>query len=164
MHHGENFIITDKRQRTSTFSRARRNVDKVMTAVNHTGITATQVSSTILVSAFPSTITGIRWDLAFDQTAGTGASHMNWAIVLVKEGENADTMVRTDDTTFYQPESNCLVYGFQIIRNGTTTGHASGSTKTMRKVMIGDEILFLFAGSTTNHASVVGVIQLFQKM
>lgn len=164
MHHAENFIITDKRQRTATFSRARRNVDKVMIVVSHQGQNATQVTTTILTSTFPSTVTGIRWDLTFDQEAGTGASEMDWAIVLVKEGQGPDTMQSANAAIFYEPEQNCLVFGHSTVRNQLQTNHETGTTKTMRKMMVGDRIVFIFAGTATNTSSVHGIIQLFQKM
>ncbi len=167
MHHGESFIINDKRQRTATFSRAKRAIDKVQIAINLNGVTATQVNTTIVDATFPSTITGIRWDLSFAQSAGTGVCEFSWAIVIVKEGNIADNMVLTHAAQFYTPEQNCLVYGTELIVNGPTHGmtkHASGTTKTMRKLMIGDRILFLFRGVATDTAGCVGVIQCFQKM
>lgn len=161
------FVITDKRQRTATFSRAKRSIDKVMISVSHGGIDGTQVQTQLISATFPCTVTGIRWNLAFTQSAGTGQSEATWAIVLVKEGQTADAMVRTNGVQFYNPEQNCLVFGTELIHNGLTHGitkKAEGTTKTMRKLMIGDDILFIFRGTTTDTAGVEGVIQFFCKV
>jgi len=161
------FVITDKRQRTATFSRAKRAIDKVQIAIDHAAISGTQVQTLLINATFPCTITGLRWDLSFRQTAGTDLCEISWAIVLVKEGQSADTMIRTNGVAFYNPEQNCLVFGTQYIFNGNTLGmtkHADGATKTMRKLMVGDQLVFIFRGTTTDHAGVMGVIQFFCKV
>ncbi len=167
MHHAESFIINDKRQRTATFARAKRSIDKVLIAISHDAMDATQVQTTIVTATFPNTVTGLRWDLSFSQDGGTGLCEIVWAIVLAKEGNVADTMIKTNGVQFYEPEQNCLVFGTERIRDGVTQGQTkktSGMTKTMRKMMLGDRIIFIIQGVATNTGSVQGVIQLFQKM
>ena len=166
-HHAESFIINDKRQRVSTFSRVKRSIDKVQISVDLATVNGTQQGTTILTSAFPATVTSIRWDLAFFQDTGTSICEINWAIVLIKDGESADTMVKADGLAFYQPKQNCLVYGVDVIVNGLTFGmskHTSGTTKTMRKMIIEDEIIFIARGIAVDSFRVFSVIQLFQKL
>ncbi len=162
--HAESFIIEDKRQRTSTFARARRNTNKEIIAVFDNFQDSTPSQLELNLCTFPYTLTGLRWSLSVAQDAGTGTAVFNWAIVIVPDGETADSMVRTTGATFYRPEKNCLVFGNGMIENNTETKDFTGTTKTMRKMMTGDSLVFTFAGITTQTTEVRGIIQFFQKM
>jgi len=166
MHYGGPFEETSKRSRTITYSKSKRAIDKQIIVVNLANVDATQLNTAIFTSTFPGTITGIRWDLAFDQAGGTGRCFYTWAIVLLKDGQALDTLTTTNGDELYQPEQNCLVFGHGIIQNGINLGQTNqvaGSTKTMRKVMIGDNLAFLIKGATTNTVSVLGAVQFFIK-
>jgi len=163
-HHAENFFITDKRQRTATFSRAKRSINKEIISFAATGVDATQEQTVLNTVTFPNTLTGLRWDFAASQDAGTGDATFNWAIIIVRDGELADTMSRTDAAQFYRPETLCLVWGFGMIDNHSIPAHISGSTKTMRKMMTGDSLRIIYVGSTTNTIRFTGAVQFFQKM
>ncbi len=162
--HAEDFVITDKRQRTATFSRARRAINKEIIFVNALTVNATQESTLINSSVFPNTLTGLRWNFSVAQDGGTGVCFYTWAIVILKESEGTRTMQRADAAEFYQPEVNCLVWGTGIIDNNSRPDHIEGTTKTMRKMMVGDRVVMIYVGSTTNTASFVGAVQMFQKM
>ncbi len=72
-------------------------------------------------------------------------------------------MAISDAAAFYEPEQNCLVYGTSFIDNNTAHTHAAGSTKTMRKMMGGDELIFIAKGTATNTSAMISVIQFFCK-
>ncbi len=163
MYHGGPFEETSKRSRTITYSKAKRAIDKQIICVSHGAVDGTQQNTAIFTATFPGTITGIRWDLTFDQAAGTGLALSVWAIVLLKDGQALDTLSLTNGAEVYQPEQNCLVWGYQNIKNQLWGQHASGSTKTMRKVMIGDNLAFLIRGQATNTTTVLGAVQFFIK-
>ncbi len=158
------FHAGEKRARVTTSGfHTKRPINKSIIAVQQAGNDATDTTSTLFTTTFPCTITGLRWDLAFTQDAGTGTAFIHWAIVLVRAGVTGDTLSITDGATFFDPETNCLVFGSFTIDNNTQTKHAAGSTKTMRKMQGGDILAFVAKGSATNTSRVDGVIQFFCK-
>ena len=153
-----------KRQRTSSFTRTPRPVDKALISVSKSSVGATQVSTTLVNVSFPCTIMGIRWSIATDRSAGTGTSNTRWAIVKVEDGDSANNMVLTDASSFYQPEQNVLAYGVGAMEDeGPDSIMFEGTTKTMRKMKVGDSIAFIVVGVATNTHNCNGVIQLFCK-
>jgi len=152
-----------KRRRTSSRA-APRPIDKSLVAVDKT-VSNSQLETDIIVSTFPCTATGIRWDMHAIQNAGTGEiSCLRWAIVLVEDGSSADIMNSADGANFYQPEQNVLAFGIVQMDNNPPEGvHISGSTKTMRKLKIGDSIKFICLGVSTNTTRLIGVVQIFCK-
>ncbi len=153
-----------KRART-TVARARRPIDKDLIVVQKT-ITAAQQTTTLKTTTFPCTVVGIRWELMATCIVA-GQSTLTWAIVLVKDGEAANTMSITDAATFYAPEQNVLAFGVANFA-GTTIGDVTpatwqGSTKTMRKLMGGDVLQLLVDGTFATQGSFLGVIQFFCK-
>ncbi len=152
-----------KRGRTASGFHTKRPINKSLIAVQQAGNTATDKSSTLFTTTFPCTITGLRWDLSFSQDGGAGLAFIHWAIILVRAGVTQDTLSITDGSSFFDPESNCLVFGSFTIENSTETKHAFGSTKTMRKLQGGDLLIFVAKGSATNTSRVDGIIQFFCK-
>ncbi len=154
-----------KRARTQV-ARARRPIDKDLIAVSKT-ISAAQQTTTLKTTTFPCTVVGIRWEFSATSIVAAQAQ-LTWAIVLVKDGDAANTMSTTDAATFYSPEQNVLAYG---VGNwpGTTVGDGSlsiqwsGNTKTMRKLMGGDVLQLLVDGNNATQGSFLGVIQFFCK-
>ena len=157
------YETTDKRQRTVTYSSAKRPIDKVMTIVAQSGVDSTDVTTTVYTCTYPCTMTGLRWNLAFAQSAGTVWCHFVWAIIYLREGETIDGLSFGDGLTFYKPESSVLTYGYNTIFNHTQTKLMEGTTKTMRKMQVGDSIQFLMRGITTETSEVRGCVQLFVK-
>ncbi len=156
------FTVSDKRQRVVTVARASRPIDKTITTIQQF-LNATQDQTVITNPTFPSTMTGLRWNLTFSQSAGTSLAQYQWAIVFLAQDETIDTLAFGDNLRFYTPEKNCLVWGYGTIFNMTQTNHVDGSTKTMRKLMVGDRIIFIALGIATNTVQVDGAVQLFLK-
>ncbi len=159
------FTTSDKRQRVTTFSRPRRNVNKEIIVIRKSSIQATQLVTNLVIATFPFTFTGLRWNFAVHQNAGTGEGLFSWCIAYVPDGETIDVMSRTDASGFYTPEQNCLVWGFGVIDNNSNGLLIEGTTKTMRKMMTGDALIFAILGTgATNVLDLTGAIQFFQKM
>ena len=142
---------------------SRRPVDKQLVVVNKSNVDATQVNTTLVTVTFPCTIVGIRWDLSVFQQAGTGNTLCAWCINVLRDGGTQKVMSLTDGATFFAPESDCLAYGTGGIDNNITGLHYNGSTKTMRKMMGGDKLIFSALGIATNTSTFIGTIQFFCK-
>ncbi len=142
----------------------KRPIDKNLVFVAKSAVDATQVSTTLITATFPCTITGLRWQIATDRAAGTGAASFYWAIILVKDGNSANAIAISDGATFYEPEQNVLAFGLGVLEDeGPDSMLAVGSTKTMRKLMGGDTIVFIVRGVATNTTNLDAIIQFFCK-
>ncbi len=141
----------------------KRPVDKIMISANKTTVDGTQVATVLLLVTFPCTIVGLRWNGVVRQDAGTGPAFHNWAIVVLRQGVTVSTMASGDGNTFFTPESNCLVLGVGSIDNNVESQQYEGSTKTMRKMQGGDQLLFICSGSATNTSAFNFVVQFFCK-
>ena len=96
-------------------------------------------------------------------TAGN-ISNFVWAIVLVRDGNTANSMTITNGSSFYKPEQNVLAFGVGPSgKDDSTPTVVYGNTKTMRKLLIGDTIVFLAKRQNTETTSYRGIIQLFCK-
>ncbi len=144
---------------------SRRPVDKALINVLKNGVTATQVSTQLVSATFPCTIVGLRWDLSFATDAGTSQGDYQWAIIILRDGVTVSTMNSSDAGTLYAPEQDVMAFG-----RGLTLGsgigsvaHYMGDTKTMRKLMGGDKLLFIMLGEATNTQACRGCIQFFCK-
>jgi len=142
----------------------KRPIDKILVNVSQS-TDATQVSTTLLTATFPCTVVGLRWDITVLTDAGTGRGVYSWVIVIVRDGVTASQMSHTDGGTIYAPEQDVMAFGKGVNQiTGLTDGHQyNGSTKTMRKLMGGDKLLFLAKGEATDTQSFVGGIQFFCK-
>ncbi len=155
---------SNKRARTGfTGGGHKRPINKSLIAVQQTGNNATDTSTQLFATTFPCTITGLRWSLAFTQDAGTATAFYHWAIIVVRAGVTQDTLSITDGASFFDPETNCLVFGAGTIDNNVESQIATGDTKTMRKMQGGDALVFVAKGSATNTTRVDGMIQFFCK-
>lgn len=141
----------------------KRPIDKALINVIKATIDATQVSTTLATASNACTITGIRWMIAHAQDAGTGLCSLQWALVIVRDGNSANTINQSDAGSFYDPEQNCLVFAQSIIDNNTETKIFEGNTKTMRKMLIGDKLVFIAKGAATNTSTIRGTVQFFCK-
>ena len=122
---------------------------------------ATQSNTTLVTSVFPATVTGLRWDLNWTQAAGTGHCEFTWVIVVVREGTTVDSITPSNGSTLYQPEQNVMSWGTGAIDNHQSTIQRVGATKTMRKLQLGDSLVFAAVGVATNTYAVRGGIQFF---
>lgn len=153
-----------KRRRTesSGFHSAKRPIDKNIVVIN-TQADTTQVAVTLITATFPCTATGIRWEIGALNTNAL-ANTLWWAIVLIKDGSSVPVLSTGNASQFFQPEQNCLSFGhssMDLVALSNTT-NSSGSTKTMRKLMGGDKLVFL-AKAGRSDIEVTGQIQIFCK-
>jgi len=153
-----------KRQRTgvSSFVTPKRPIDKGLVNVIH-GISTTQAETTLITATFPCTVTGLRWEIG--AIGGPQSTSVRWAIIIVRDGNSANTIGASDGSDLYAPEQDVMAFGVQWCPdtdNGNSNIHWTGSTKSMRKLMGGDKIIFVTKGSFSN-GTVNGCVQLFCK-
>ncbi len=150
----------------SAHPRSIRPVDKLIKSIVKTAIDATQQAIILMTVTFPCTIVGLRWDLSAGTTAGTASSDFSWAIVKVTDGDTANALTITDASTLYAPEQMVMVWGQGQLPPFDKSANQViwlGETKTMRKMMGGDQLQFICKGEATNVSRVVGGIQFFCK-
>ncbi len=137
-------------------------------------ISGAQSEKTLTLATFPCTLTGLRWDLStpLSSTDTTTFHYMNWAIVIVKQGNDANDLLtaeQTEPAILYEPEQNVLATGMMtpgLAGSSNTGGTFRGSTKTMRKLQQGDRIVIIFrlgGGTDLNELQFGGTIQFFCK-
>ncbi len=160
--------IGNKRQRTgvNTFVVSqKRPIDKGLVVVS-SAVSSTQQETVLITATFPCTATGLRWDMSFYGDT-TGANNGFWCIAIVRDGNAAATISLTDGAQLYQPEQDVLAFGsfhFSDLDGGTGSAQQdiSGSTKSMRKLMGGDKLVFVHK-STNIRGTVSGCVQIFCK-
>ncbi len=148
-------------------ARVARPIDKELKVANQ--LSTTSVTSTVLkTTTFPGTVVGLRWNLAIVNALSTGNSLTHWAVVVIPDGEAANTPSTSDGADFYTPEQNVLAFG--VTRTSDTDGgvgpltvHVEGTTKTMRKLKQGDVLAFISLCGSVNGAQIDGVLQFFFK-
>jgi len=142
----------------------KRPIDKSLKTVSKTFASAGKQSTVLTTVTFPCTITGLRWELT--ATPGPVSAYLNWAIVVVRDGNSVNDLATSDGSTFYEPEQDVLTFGTSLIfENDTNVGGVirwEGSTKSMRKMMGGDQLVFVVQ-STQVGILTAGVIQYFCK-
>ena len=155
-----------KRRRTSSGFSTKRPIDKQLISLNVDGLTATENETTLLTPPSACTVVGLRWDMSVHADAGVSGTLGNfaWAIVKVDDGNAANGLTLSSGSSFYTPEQDVLAFGQapQVSTAGPPQ-HISGNTKTMRKMRLGDTIIFVAKGQATNTTSIRGVVQLFCK-
>jgi len=157
-----------KRARTTatTSRRAKRPIDKKLVNVQLNTLDSTQQEVDIYPSAnFPGTITGLRWTLMVQRTAGAAAfGQYAWAIIVVPAGTNASQLSLTSGSSMYDPEQMVLAFGRGLSGDALEEPVMfEGSTKSMRKLKAGDKLVFIAKGVATNVHFVAGAIQFFYK-
>lgn len=160
-----------KRRRTSTgfvpvVNMGKRPIDKQLVVIKKDGLAGSQVSTVLSTATFPCTITGLRWGLDATQDAGaSGTAELHWAIVVVRDGNSASTLTTSDAGSLYQPEQDVLAFGTSVCHNSFDyqIQRWEGSTKTMRKMMGGDQLVFVAIGQATQTHALRGVVQFFCK-
>lgn len=87
---------------------------------------------------------------------------MFWALILVKDGNIVSTMSTSDAASFYEPEQNVLAFGVSDI--GVLDQVTwNDKTKTMRKVMAGDQVQLIAISDSAANTRLKGVVQFFCK-
>ena len=163
-----------KRRRTfAGRGHAPRPIDKQLTFINLNDVNATAQRTVLFSAPTACTILGIRWSLMFEGDAGSVGEHHDyrWIIVVVKDGDgNENNMSTTDASDFYTPEQNVLAFGVGTDNSSATSATGmqgpitqTGKTKSMRKFLVGDRLLFAVEGIATETIRVRGVIQTFCK-
>lgn len=150
--------------------RSKRPIDKKLVIINLGNIVAAQQTVYLIqTAAFPGTITGIRWNLTLSRTTfGAGTySACNWVIVVVPAGTAISTTQIGAGSSLYDPEQNVLAFGcYASIQSAYVSNcqkHFEGSTKSMRKLKNGDNLLFAIAGTAIESHAIFGTIQWFYK-
>ncbi len=141
----------------------KRPIDKAIVFINKNAIDATQVSTVLFTATFPCTVVGLRWNINASQDAGTAFCAGAWCIIIAREGITVNTIARTDGATLFAPEQDVLTWGQWGIDNNTQTKDDIGSTKTMRKLMGGDRLIWIGKGVATETTHINGVVQFFCK-
>ena len=128
----------------------------------------TSVTATVLkTTTFPCTIVGLRWNFGASSIT-TNDTLLQWAIVLVQDGDSVNTPAQSDGADFYTPEQNVLAFGVIRLEASNSTGGSitwnwEGATKTMRKMKQGDVLNFITLSDTANSIVCDGVVQFFCK-
>lgn len=167
------FIMSSRRKRPRlgpggpSMVRARRPIDKELKTVLQS-ITNSATTTTLKTVTFPGTVVGLRWNLSFVNIITTTDPVVAWAIVLIQDGESANTPSLSDGADFYTPEQNVLAHGITFLADkDATTGPSvvnfEGSTRAMRKMKQGDVLQLVGMGNTANCATLMGVVQFFFK-
>ena len=99
----------------------------------------------------------------FNQGAGTGVCIFQWAIVYAAEAQAIDTLSLTNGASLYDPEQDVLTWGISSINNNTETKQYNGTTKSMRKLKVGDRLVIVTRGIATNTTDLLGGVQFFCK-
>ena len=144
-------------------NRVQRPIDKRLVFIGLNAVNATQQATNLLVTTFPGTIVGLRWTFAADQDGGSGSAIYSWAIVVIRDGNNATIMGASNGADFYTPEQDVLAFGHGINNNNLHQQVFDGSTKTMRKMLGGDVMAFIVRGVATNTTCISGIVQFFLK-
>ncbi len=145
---------------------SRRPIDKALINVVHVTVGASLQNTDLVSATFPCTVVGLRWNISVASDASTSISSHAWAIVILRDGGTLGTMAVGNGATLYAPEQDVMVWGRG--QAAAADGKAQpvmyiGDTKTMRKLMGGDKLVFLCFGEATNTSAIEGCIQFFCK-
>jgi len=157
-----------KRRRVAAPRRAaRRAVDKELKNITITNAGTTQRSTVLKTTTFPCTVAGLRWSISLQNALTTDSEHMYWAIVVVHDGESVNAPSTSDTGDFYTPEQNVLAFGIisadDADAGGRITTMTAGTSKTMRKLKQGDQLIFTSLGINGTAGIVRGIVQFFCK-
>ncbi len=145
---------------------SRRPTDKELIYVSQTATTANTLT-TLKTATFPCTVVGLRWDMAIRCIISTASATVNWIIVLVHDGNAANTISQSNGADMYTPENDVMAFGTADVNDNDAVGpisvHVQGQTKTMRKMQQGDVLQFITISTVANAATVRGVVQFFCK-
>lgn len=145
---------------------SRRPTAKELIFVAQTATTS-NVETTLKTTTFPCTIVGLRWSIGFTSTTANDHT-VNWIIVIVKDGNSANTISQGNGADMYTPEQNVMAFGTVNLMSNAETGgnmnaNVQGSTKTMRKLQGGDLLKFISFSNVATSTIINGVVQFFCK-
>lgn len=164
-------MSSNKRRRTGSIvvpmARPTRPIDKSIIAVALTA-TSSIATSTLQTTTFPCTVVGLRWSLSILCAVTTTNPIVAWAIVVVKDGNSANSISISNAADFYTPEQNVLAFGMSRVSDsdsgsGPKILQIDNSTKTMRKLKAGDLLQFICISDTASGANINGAVQFFCK-
>ncbi len=146
---------------------SRRPTDKELIFLSQNATTS-NTQTTLKTATFPCTIVGVRWDFTVTGLVTTGNPTTSWIIVIIKDGNSANTISQSNGADMYTPEANVMAFGTATNLDtdataGNTVMHITGQTKTMRKMQQGDILAFVTLCSIVTGANVKGVVQFFCK-
>lgn len=149
--------------------RVKRQVEKVLKAVNLSLTGAVQGDTPLFTATDPVTLTGLHWsvnaDRATDATVAGGKGGV-WAIIISRQGIAVTSLNGTNGADVYTPEEQCIVasnYSTSPIAQGQYQW-VSGSTKSMRKLKCGDTVHFIAKGlDADGDVNIGAVITFFTK-
>ncbi len=155
-----------KRARTGG-GRVQRPIDKELIVVNQTP-TTTVTATTLKTTTFPGTVVGLRWAMSAVNILTTASVLISWAIVVVQDGEAANTPSQSNGSDFYTPEQHVLAFGSMRLADldgaaGNITHNWEGTTKTMRKLKQGDLLQFITIAGSASACNLDGIVQFFFK-
>ena len=129
-------------------------------AVRH-AVTTTQDLTNMFTFTEAGTVKGLRWSISIEPLAsGLGA----WAIVIVRDGNTANTMAITDGVEFYTPEVDVMAAGTFSSTTGVHTLPIEGKTKGMRRVNAGDNLQFISLGDVATLCNLLAVVRFWQEI
>lgn len=144
---------------------AARPIDKDLICFDLITSGVTQVQTLLYTSSYPATLTGLRWSMSFHQTAGTSIASIHWVMVILPDGVTAASTLATANTnSLYQPEQHVLAFGVATMDNNVQSKEFNGTTKTMRRLKVGDRLLFLMKSLDVEFVGAKGVVQFFTKV
>ncbi len=147
--------------------RARRPIDKSLVTISDDTMPASSFEQIIKTTAFPCTVTGLRWQITARSLTAGQAPEVAWAIVVDPDGNGVQSLsVGAAGATFYTPEQNVMAFGITKLSKpdaAQATFTWTGSTKTMRKLKVGDNLSFLGLNDSAENVAISGVIQFFCK-
>lgn len=110
-------------------------------------------------------MTGLRWMLSFCDVTASIALPIQWALVVVKEGNSVSNISESDAGNLYNPEGAVLAFGNFVLSGGNNSKDFEGSTKAMRKLMGGDTVVMVIRNSSGAQQvdEIRGTVQFFLK-
>ena len=142
----------------------KRPVDKAIISINDQTVDGTQENVELVSAATPCTAVGFRWSMSV-RSGSTADTQFWWAIVRHAEGDSVNALATANAGTLYAPEGEVIALGAGILQQqdepaGPSIQHFEGTSKTSRKLMIGDKIS-LVRLSIGDAAQWTGAITLF---
>lgn len=144
--------------------RPKQHIDKYIKPLNFNQDTSSQGTVDLLDTTIPCTIRGLRWNFGVANELGiTGGRYRYkcaWAIVRQPQGSSLGTL-DPEGSVLYKPEKQVIAHGEYVdsVASGTAGQYSSpqfmieGETKSMRKMVGGDKLVFVYKAVAINEAS-----------
>ena len=146
--------------------------DKKIIVIQLNDVTNTHQTTTLVTSLTACTMFGLRWSLFVEGDAGTvGEKHdYRWTIIHQRDGTTLSDLGESNATSFYSPEQNVLAFGVGTDDNSGTAASGfnappswNGKSRSKRKLMAGDKIVFMLEDIATETVRCKGTVQVFCK-